>query len=231
MPLMLSLVAHKEVRFVYPLLPCLHVLASRVLVDFFIKPIYDSSSSKAVPRLKLLTLISLLLANVTIAFYTTLYHESGPLNVLSYLRSRHEATGKDTTVGFLMPCHSTPWRSHLTYPAIHAWALTCEPPLDLNASEKASYLDEADLFYANVSGFLRENMSSSITMGDVDDLSLPHYWPDYLVFFAQLEPVLHSVQRNDHLLSSYVECWRSWNTAWHHDWRRRGDIVVWCLDR
>ena len=177
---------------------------------------------------KPLILTSLLLVvNATISFYTTVYHESGPLNVLSYLRSRHEEDGggRTTTVGFLMPCHSTPWRSHLVYPEIHAWALTCEPPLDLTAIEKESYLDEADQFYANVSAFLRENMTAWQQQDNSNkgDLDLPHFWPDYLVFFAQLEPVLDSLA-----LSSYDECWRSWNTAWHHDWRRKGDIVVWC---
>jgi len=53
-----------------------------------------------------------------------------------------------------------------------------------------------------------------------------HNWPDYLVFFSQLEPTLRNLLRS----SSYAECYRSWNTAWHDDWRRKGDMVIWCLD-
>ena len=30
--------------------------------------------------------------------------------------------------------------------------------------------------------------------------------------------------------SGYVECTRLWNSAWHDDSRRTGDVVVWCLD-
>ena len=30
--------------------------------------------------------------------------------------------------------------------------------------------------------------------------------------------------------SGYGECWRGFNTHWHDDWRRKGDVVVWCLD-
>ena len=260
MPLCLSFVAHKEVRFMYPLLPCLHVLAASPLVDFFMpafmhffggKGSSSSSSLPYKPRLRLVILLSLLLANVIVAFYTTIYHESGPLNVLSYLRGQHEArtaTTTTTTIGFLMPCHSTPWRSHLIYPNIHAWALTCEPPLNQNETEKASYLDEADLFYANVSNFLQRNMlgglktpiqfnsqlSSNYYSDSNENEDHLHYWPDYLVFFAQLEPTLRDILNgNGHSSSSsisYTECWRTWNTAWHHDWRRRGDILVWCPD-
>ena len=30
--------------------------------------------------------------------------------------------------------------------------------------------------------------------------------------------------------SGYGECWRGFNSHWHDDWRRKGDVVVWCLD-
>lgn len=272
MPFALSLISHKEVRFIYPLLPCLHVLTSPALADFF--AVLVTSSRARVPRT--LTLLFLLLINAVIALYTSVYHESGPVSVLSYLRDQHQihsrvpltshltAGGNEhesgITVGFLMPCHSTPWRSHMVYPSIHAWALTCEPPINLNATQKACYLDEADQFYDNVTNFLQDNMMGGLT--DIPRIpsysrsapTLPlegndketasegmverekpeqeeeknpiHPWPDYLAFFAQLEPTLQSTLR----ASSYAECWRTWSTAWHHDWRRKGDVVVWCLD-
>jgi len=53
-----------------------------------------------------------------------------------------------------------------------------------------------------------------------------HEWPDYLVFFAQLEPTLQRLLKS----SAYGECYRTFNTAWHDDWRRKGDVIVWCLD-
>ncbi|KAL1964626.1 hypothetical protein VTN77DRAFT_6800 [Rasamsonia byssochlamydoides] len=259
MPFVLSLIAHKEVRFIYPLLPALHVLTSDPLVSFFL-PAVSNSSGAYVPRR--LILLFLLLVNIFVAYYTTISHASGPLSVLSYLRERHqvhhepphilqspspllgpnEAASKNMTVGFLMPCHSTPWRSHLVFPSIHAWALSCEPPVGFNESQKAAYLDEADQFYADPGNFLRHNMvgglrhiprkssylspTRSQSVYRTQHGSLQHEWPDYLVFFAQLEPTLNSLLRG----SSYAECWRTWNTAWHDDWRRRGDIVVWCLD-
>lgn len=51
-------------------------------------------------------------------------------------------------------------------------------------------------------------------------------WPDYLVFFEQLESVMHTALQG----SEYGECWRGFNSHWHDDWRRKGDVVVWCLN-
>jgi hypothetical protein len=51
-------------------------------------------------------------------------------------------------------------------------------------------------------------------------------WPDYLAFFAQIEPALQGALRG----SGYGECQKIFNSHWHDDWRRQGDIVVWCLD-
>ncbi|KAE8550688.1 hypothetical protein EYB25_006916 [Talaromyces marneffei] len=273
MPAMLSIITHKEVRFIYPLLPVLHILTADPLVSFFL-PAISSSNNAQMPRR--LTLLFLVLVNIFIAYYTTLVHAPGAIDVLSYLRTRHDAhqegyghllaprplfgesdkpvqvlPPKNMTVGFLMPCHSTPWRSHLVFPSIEAWALSCEPPLGLNETQKKVYLDEADQFYANPTEFLQHHMVGGLWhvprrpsyMSTLPHRSPPtayrshqrahplneplyHEWPDYLVFFAQLEPTIRTSLRS----SSYGECWRTWNTAWHDDSRRKGDIVVWCLD-
>ncbi|KAI9375146.1 Alg9-like mannosyltransferase family-domain-containing protein [Aspergillus egyptiacus] len=254
MPGVLSLISHKEVRFIYPLLPALHILSASPLVDFFL-PALMTTDMRYIPRR--LTLIFLVLVNVVIATYTTVFHGSGVMSILSYLREQHHVHGVSSkapllgqdasavryggiTAGFLMPCHSTPWRSHLVEPTIHAWALSCEPPVDLTEEEKAVYRDEADQFYDNPHQFLRDNMVGGLrhiprrpsyatppnTQRLPTQLHPPHEWPDYLVFFAQLEPTLRTILRG----SSYGECWRTFNTHWHDDWRRRGDVVVWCLD-
>lgn len=246
MPAALSLISHKEVRFIYPLLPSLHILAAPPLVQFFLPAIRSQSSRAYTPQR--LTLIFLVLVNLVIAVYTTIFHMSGPLDVLSYLRGQHEVhfqqlSGRETTAesgitaGFLMPCHSTPWRSHLVHPTIHAWALSCEPPIDFNETQKAAYRDEADQFYDDPGQFLHQNMAGGLRYlprrpsygpgsRSLGNSQSQHEWPDYLIFFAQLESTLRPLLRG----SSYAECWRTWNTHWHDDWRRQGDIVVWCLD-
>lgn len=51
-------------------------------------------------------------------------------------------------------------------------------------------------------------------------------WAEYLVFFEQMEETMGVLLRGN----GYVECWRGWNSWGHDDWRRRGDMVVWCLN-
>lgn len=56
-------------------------------------------------------------------------------------------------------------------------------------------------------------------------------WPQYLVFFGQLERTMKEVVGEEG--GGYGECWRGWNGigGWHEDWRRMGGMVVWCLRR
>ncbi|KAK0801805.1 glycosylphosphatidylinositol anchor biosynthesis [Friedmanniomyces endolithicus] len=173
--------------------------------------------------------------------------QRGVVDVMHFLRHEQEARlpdspaysaeslkhGSNVTVGFFMPCHSNPWRSHLVYPEIKAWALTCEPPLDLSVEERNHYEDEADIFYNDPASWVDDNMESrdSILKAKPGALELRQEdharrtWPQYLVFFEQLEPIMSGMLEG----TVYDECWRGFNTHWHDDLRRRGDIVVWCM--
>ena len=263
-PLILSFISHKEVRFIYPLLPLLHVLSAAPFTTFFLPAVSPviPDSSRFRPRRIVLGL--LLLTNLTIAIFTTTSHQIAPLTVMNYLRNQHvknylsqppsgflTPAPSTMTVGFLMPCHSTPWRSHLIYPSIKAWALTCEPPIGLNTSARSSYLDEADQFYANPIIFLanalgtppankrtiswfrwfgnRKNARGGFGREDTIATEVLEgrrkAWPDYLVFFEQMEPTMRDVLKG----SAYRDCWRGWNSWAHDDWRRKGDMIVWCL--
>lgn len=211
--LFLSTIAHKEMRFIYPLLPMLHILAARPLAAF------PSSQGKK------LLLLAGLAVNIYIAYYTTMIHQRGVIDVTHYLRNVQEsrldmsgeAAAHDLSVGFLMPCHSTPWRSHLVYPEIEAWALTCEPPLGLSMAERATYLDEADVFYEDPAKWLATSMGGSARA-----------WPEYLIFFEHLEDTIKSVMAKDD--RGYRECGRFFNTQWHDDGRRRGDVILYCME-
>lgn len=232
-PCILSLISHKEVRFIYPLLPGLHVLAASPVTGFF-KP----------TTTRRILLATLLTVSVLLAFFATNLHQTGPISVLAYLRdeSVFRQSNSTMTVAFLMPCHSTPWRSHLIFPGIKAWALTCDPPLHVPLLEHGRYLDEADRFYADPKKFLSRTlgkpprtkseyvarMSAVEAIGTVawDGNEGRKAWTEYLVFFEQLEPTMKGLLQG----SGYSECWRGWNTFAHDDWRRKGDVMVWCLE-
>lgn len=252
----LSLISHKEVRFIYPLLPCLHVLAAPYVLSFFAvhspqsREQTDISRVRIVPervsirRWRLPLFILLVITNIAIGLYTTQVHQRGVIDVLTFLRHEYEELHilKRRTVqrdeqsshafdldhqgsdpgeifaGFLMPCHSTPWRSHLVYPKLQAWALTCEPPLHIpaNTPERASYRDEADRFYDDPGLFLRTEMNTS-----------ERRWPRYLVGFEGIESVLKDYCNAEMQGLNIRERWRGFNSHWHDDSRRKGEVVVW----
>ena len=262
-PLLLSTISHKEVRFIYPLLPMLHILGASSFASFYGPAISHKipfpNNRKAVVRG--LILFMQLALNICIAMFTTKHHQTAPLSVLTYLRQEYhekyllhsqirsypDQSDLSMTVGFLMPCHSTPWRSHLIHPGIKAWALGCEPPVYLNSSDRATYVDEADQFYDNAEQFLDtkfaaqprggerrlkartpqsgHNMEQANQQGAWDGKVGKKLWPTYLVFFEALEETIGKVLTDRH----YSFCWRGWNSYFHDDWRRRGDVLVWCL--
>ncbi|KAF1940858.1 hypothetical protein EJ02DRAFT_219560 [Clathrospora elynae] len=246
MTVTLSLISHKEVRFLYPILPFLHIISAKPLTSF--APPHAALSRKAV-------ILFLLATNILLAGYVSQVHQRGVIDVLSYLRHKHETRNglsnmsttdthvvTNSTVSFLMPCHSTPWRSHLIHPEISAWALTCEPPLNVPLSERSTYLDEADEFYIKPgpAAWLRDNMEDVQTIKMSGSRSGQHWmrqdpkfkrkyrreWPQNLVFFEQLEDTLKEYLDG----TRYRECWRGFNSHFHDDWRRVGDVIVWCLD-
>ncbi|KAI9728738.1 MAG: glycosylphosphatidylinositol anchor biosynthesis [Chrysothrix sp. TS-e1954] len=266
----LSCVSHKEARFLYPVIAPALALAAGPFSDFFAPLARQRSAWRG--SLALLMVITTL----TIAVYTSRVHNRGVISVMSYLRGQFHAANPDLVlgriqqptlesalfgtsrnqsalqpidVGFLMPCHSTPWRSHLIYPEVEAWALTCEPPIGLSPREREQYKDEADIFYENPVSWMETHMgpiltesepraATAIAVSNKAD-SMKQWmdtkawkgrrpWPRYVVFFAQLEPDIKTVLGREG--SRYAECWRGFNSHWHDDWRRQGDVVVWCLD-
>ncbi|QSZ29776.1 hypothetical protein DSL72_004293 [Monilinia vaccinii-corymbosi] len=305
----LSTISHKEVRFIYPLLPILLILTAPSVASFFSKEILiPANSTNPTPKIitkvirkPLLTLLILL--NIALAAYTTLIHQSAVISVTTFIRHRYETEMLDAQgiplhspeaysylkhypasldedaprslnidydikkeensqyaarrmgtsanphwqseiaqpfVGFLMPCHSTGWRSRLVHKGLGAWALSCEPPIHLPPEEREGYRDEADRFYDDPLGFLRGEIVvfpeiDGVAGGDGDGGSgrVRKRWPRYLVGFEGIEADLREFY--DGVAEGtgagrgkkMKEVWRERNTQWIDDWRRSGDVVVW----
>lgn len=127
-----SLLPHKEFRFIYPVLPFCMVFCGISLAHL-----------KSWRRPAAAVLLS---ANLIPALYTGLIHQRGTLDVMSHLQPLCDVGNVSTTrpqpdVLFLMPCHSTPFYSHIHCP-VKMRFLECPPDLGEEA-----YVDEAERFY------------------------------------------------------------------------------------
>ncbi|KAF6803507.1 GPI mannosyltransferase 3 [Colletotrichum sojae] len=232
----LSLISHKEVRFIYPLLPILHILAAEPVASFFTSPAAAPTSKSPLPkpRLRHSRLLSLGLGlHAALSIFLTCLHQPAPLNVTTFLRRSYArtATSSDELFAlFLTPCHSTPWRSHLIHPGLRARALTCEPPLHTapGTPERLNYRDEADRFYDDPQLF----MSTELWPGGSEQ---GEQVPRYVVGFEGIEPWLleffdgprgrELADGDRHLRPKRV--WQGWNGFFNEDSRRRGKLVVW----
>jgi GPI mannosyltransferase 3 len=121
-----SCAGHKEWRFLHPLVPVIHLLAARSLVSLYDRAGRHSSTRSSPLCIKRSHIMSLALLSLPPALYAARWHSFAQISVLSHLRQLPDTELR--SIGFLMPCHSTPAQSHLHLP-IPVWRLSCDPPL------------------------------------------------------------------------------------------------------
>lgn len=157
-------------------------------------------------------LVGVLILHGFAAYFFTRVNEVGEIDAVRYLRDNPSVE----SVAFLTPCHSTPWHSMLHRPDLvgHSWFLTCEPPLHMSDAEIiALYRDELDRFFDDPDKFLRE-------------LGPPATWASHVVVFEPMEAVVAQ-----YLGPEYRQCERFFNSYFHWDPRRRGDIIMFCREK
>ena len=273
-----SLLGHKEFRFLQPLLPALTVLAAsglaasygdnkrtRVLAQEPASPPRQLWRSLNLLPLWLRTL--LLTLQPIVAIYLNTIHAVGQEQVLlelgriyrqqqsdpAHAEDKEFGTGfgRIHNLGFLMPCHSTPWATHMHDEQLvqRSWFLQCPPPparSGMTAQQQgAEYWDQSDFFYHDPIKYLVDRFPYNV---DTDYPSAPrsegergdnpwdegwrHAWPSHLVVFESLlregsRKVGHTrTLKNLLSLKGYREVARYWNSPKHEDARRDGDIVV-----
>ncbi|MBN3296359.1 PIGB mannosyltransferase, partial [Amia calva] len=158
--LVYSLLVHKEFRFIYPVLPFCMIFCG-----------YSLASLKA---WKKPAVCLLLISNLLPALYTGLIHQRGTLDVMNHIQQLcvPSSTHLSPDVLFLMPCHSTPFYSHVHCP-LKMQFLQCPP--DLTGNKR--YVDEAELFFSDPEGWLNTMLHTKAAL------------PSHLVFFDVLEKV------------------------------------------
>lgn len=162
----------------------------------------------SIPRRRLWATI-LIAINILLAWYSTRVHQRGVMDVMNFIRSGAQQ-GTIHDVLFLIPCHSTPFQSNVhAGPEFQMRFLTCEPPLGI--TNRTGYLDEADQFYADPVKFVNTHFPAT----DNDQ------WHTIVIFEA-VEPVLRPWLTD----RGYREVKRFFNSHFHDDSRRTGDLLV-----
>ncbi|KAI5454608.1 glycosylphosphatidylinositol anchor biosynthesis [Naganishia albida] len=132
-----SCIGHKEWRFLHPILPILLLYPTQYLVDHYHPPeggLWTSRTACAHTFLRMnrRPFLYLLLSPILPYLYLSTFHGRGQVDVTGWLREQ-VAKQPDMSVLFTMPCHSTPWMSHIHLDTSkkedHWHFLTCEPIL------------------------------------------------------------------------------------------------------
>ncbi|XP_028429109.1 GPI alpha-1,2-mannosyltransferase 3 [Perca flavescens] len=167
-----SLLPHKEFRFIYPVLPFCMIFCGISLAN--LKAWRGAAASV------------LLVSNLFAALYTGLIHQRGTLDVMSHLQTLCDVGSASTPpqpdLLFLMPCHSTPFYSHVHCPMKMRF-LECPPDLG-----EEGHVDEADRFYDDPLHWLRTSFPYKSSL------------PTHLVFFNVLEKEISVFLQGNHFV-------------------------------
>ncbi|KAI8811203.1 Alg9-like mannosyltransferase family-domain-containing protein [Cladochytrium replicatum] len=264
-----SMLGHKEFRFIYPIVPigCILVgcaLNKIAVAEKALRQINDAADPStgdcqtlfrtvkrwfSPTRLKMVVFF-LWITNTLAAYYLGMVHQRGVLDAEFYryphATNDHPGTAMDGIL-FLMPCHSTPYYSHI-HRNIPMRFLSCEPPLGVD--DRSKYLDESDIFYNDPISFIQtyfdgaslRTMNERRSSDSEPLLTVPGQtysirrcrWPSHVVLFDALLPRVEDLRlfrtsTNDQPGSFvYTECARFFNSHFHDDSRRMGDVIIFC---
>ena len=172
-----SISAHKEFRFILPILPLVCILAGNSMHLYYKK---KTSGLHVFRRRKLMLFSLLILFNYPHLIFLCTSHQGAPIKIntaiAAYIADFKQAKSKDAqmpnllkpiSIHYLMGCHSTPLYSHLHIPLkeppngdtvlIDAWHLDCSP----KCRSDASILCESDRFSSDPLGFISQEYGIS----------------------------------------------------------------------
>lgn len=175
-----SLFAHKEFRFIFPILPLCMMYCGHGLAH--LQRIWEQRGN-----MFKLTIVFILLTNVAAIGYFCLVHLRAPIDVMQLLHKRTLANNETLSaqsIQFWMPCHHVPGNSHMHNSKVNLHMLDCSPDF----SGDKNHIDEADRFFSDPGQFIRENVHS-----------IPP--PDYVVMYERL--ALENDDVRDYLIRNH----------------------------
>ncbi|KAJ1310027.1 hypothetical protein OPQ81_006780 [Rhizoctonia solani] len=158
-----SLLAHKEWRFIHPLLPVLHLFAADYLIH-----LNDDKEHATDQRTQTKTkankafhlpirpthLVYFLAVCLPLDLYLIRWHGNAQIAVTRYLHDLSVGSGRVKSIGVLMSCHSIPGHAYLHLPHLahptnghYIWQIGCEPPLGLSQTQRETYTSQTDVFF------------------------------------------------------------------------------------
>ncbi|XP_077293205.1 phosphatidylinositol glycan anchor biosynthesis class B [Arctopsyche grandis] len=180
-----SLLPHKEFRFILPLVPMATYISQDTLSRW---------SRRAKGLYVYLAFAAIIIGNIVPIGYLGVIHQRGVMDVMPVLRDIATKHPTNTSLLFLMPCHSTPLYSHL-HVNVPVRFLTCEP----NLYQKPNYKDEADMFYENpIKWFQIEYLNQQ-----VGETVKKTKLPSHIILFDKLVPQIGNILAYYNQLNSF----------------------------
>ncbi|KAF9957498.1 hypothetical protein BGZ72_001780 [Mortierella alpina] len=128
-----SSLQHKEWRFLYPMLyPLLPYAGDSIYRTLLLSNTTTNRSQRRSSKAASGMITVLVVVNAVMAWYTVWVHQRGVVDVMEWIRNEARQTDQIRSLGVLMPCHSTPWYSHVhlrNKAPLEMWFVTCSPPL------------------------------------------------------------------------------------------------------
>ncbi|XP_054707601.1 GPI mannosyltransferase 3-like [Uloborus diversus] len=170
----LSLPSHKEFRFLLPIMHLSLMCSSVVMNEIAIGRMFVFGH-KLNEKLNAAMMIAIILINVPLSIYVSLFHQRGTIDAVSQLSS---TATDNSSILFLMPCHSTPYYSYM-HKDIPMRFLLCEP----NFSNDVNYIEEAEEFFQDAPSWLQKNYESS-------NVSFPSHIVMFDSLYSNISPFL-----------------------------------------
>ena len=206
------LIAHKEQRFLQPIVPLYCIVVADAFVTTNQRETKARGGRKQIElNWRLLTVCA---SGVAVGLLLCLWVQRAPITVMSTIVARlppksSNASDDRLHALFLTPCHSTPYYAHV-HDHVRMRFLTCEQ----NFNHKANYVDEAEAFYAQPLDWTRREL-----------LEKMEKLPRLIIMYEQMWTTLGTLLAD----RDYYVCDRLFHSLVTTEARQSTHMIVACL--